>query len=156
MLGIAVLLWVSCGETSAPHSGPQSNTASSNLAPASVVPSTRQGQKEVELIYYAVQGGFTGLNRSTTIATDGATVWDSNDSTTNGSIALEDLDTLKTELDNSGLFDRDREFPAPHNMADLQRYEVRYKGATVVAYDLTIPPELSQAIAHLNEISLHR
>ena len=54
-------------------------------------------------------------------------------------------ESIVAALEESGLFDQDRTLE-PEGGADLQRYEIRYAGHTVIVYDTTIPEELATAI----------
>ena len=106
------------------------------------------------IVYFTVEGGFANLARSIAIAdgrrcrgTTGGRV------PTRGRSQETDLQAIVTDLDRSGLFDRNREYPAPAAGADLQRYEIRYEGATVVAYDTTVPAELSGVVARLDQLT---
>jgi hypothetical protein len=105
------------------------------------------------IVYFAVEGGYAGLARSIAIAEDGAVEVRRGGEPRSGAIGEADLQAIVTELDRSGLFDHNREYPAPAAGADLQRYEIRYKGATIVASDTVVPAELSDVIARLDRLT---
>jgi hypothetical protein len=139
-----------------PSSGPSSSsrpaTSSTGNSTSSTQTSTSPSIKEAKVaVYYAVEGGFANLRRSVAIAGDGSLDIDRNGLTSKGELSQEQLASIQSELDRSGLFDRNREYPAPKGSADLQRYEIRYRGATVVAHDTTVPAELSRAITLLEQ-----
>ena len=95
-------------------------------------------------VYFSVEGGLAGRMRTITISPDGSTVVEVSGRRTTGQLDRATGEAIVSQLDQSRLFDRDREYPAQG--ADLQRYEIRYAGATVVAYDTSIPDRLNPAI----------
>lgn len=99
-------------------------------------------------IYFSVEGGFTGLGRSMTITADGSTEIEVSGRRSTTEIDTATRQAIVAELDRSGLFDRNRNYPA--RGADLQRYEIRYRGATVVAQDTSVPEPLIHAIELLD------
>lgn len=99
-------------------------------------------------VYFAVEGGFANQIRSISIAPDGSAVVEVSGRTAEGQVEAATVAEIVAELDRSGLFDRDRTYDVEGG-ADLQRYELRYAGHTIVAYDTTVPPELDTAIAML-------
>lgn len=101
-------------------------------------------------VYFGVEGGFANQIRSLSIGPDGDAVVEVSGRTSERTIAAEIVAAIVGELDRSGLFDQDREYE-PTGGADLQRYEIRYRGFTVVAHDTTVPAELTEAIRLLDE-----
>jgi hypothetical protein len=114
-------------------------------APGTPTPDRPPAGEEDAMISFAVEGGYTGQMRSVTIDPDGEARVDVMGSTARDQLDAAQVDAIVAELDRSALFDRDREYPAPAG-ADQQRYEITYDGATVVAYDGTVPPELTEAV----------
>jgi hypothetical protein len=101
-------------------------------------------------VEYAVEGGYANLMRSVAVHDDGrldlvrggvrsVTHWPAHR-----------VQRLVALLEAAGLFDEDREFPAPVG-ADLRRHQIRYAGVTVVAHDPSVPPELATAISLLEQ-----
>lgn len=114
-------------------------------------PSTGPGPgREQAMISFAVEGGFTGQMRSLRVDRDGRALVEVSGRSASGQLDRQQVDAIVAELDASGLFDRDRSYPGPEG-ADLQRFEITYAGATVVAYDPTVPPELTEAVRLLEE-----
>ncbi|MDH3680446.1 MAG: hypothetical protein OEV40_10915 [Acidimicrobiia bacterium] len=95
-------------------------------------------------IYFAVEGGYANLSRSITIAVDGEATKEISGRPSSLQLPPDQVTAIVEQLDGSGLFDRDRNYPA--SGADLQRYEIRYQDVTVVAHDTAVPPELTEAI----------
>ena len=102
------------------------------------------------VVRFEVQGGFANLARSVTISGDGAVTRVRSGQESTGRLSTDEVTAIERALDGSGLFDRDREYPAPPGSADLQRYEITYRGHTVVAHDTTVPAELNEAVALLD------
>lgn len=102
------------------------------------------------VVRFAVEGGFANLARSVTIDGDGAVIRIRSGQESAGRLSTDEVTAIERALDGSGLFDRDRQYPAPPGAADLQRYEISYQGHTLVAYDTTVPPELNEAVALLD------
>ena len=105
------------------------------------------------LVDFSVEGGYANLARSVAISETGAYEVERSGHRSSGTMSQAELDALVAELDESALFDRDREYPPPAGAADLQRYEIRYNGVTVVAYDTTVPPELTRAVSSLDRLT---
>ena len=103
------------------------------------------------MIAFAVEGGIANQMRSLRIDPTGMAQTDINGSSAGGELDASRVAQIVAALESSGLFTRDRTYPAPPSGADLQRYEITYEDATVVAHDTTVPPELSQAIRLLEE-----
>lgn len=101
-------------------------------------------------VYFEVDGGFTNQIRSLSVGSDGEAEVEVSGRSSTRRLPGERIDAITTELDRSGLFDRDRTYEASGG-ADLQRYQIRYRGATVVAYDTTVPSELTAAVRLLEE-----
>ena len=101
------------------------------------------------LIYFSVEGGFANLGRTITIKTDGTASVDANGRVSEGALEAETVSGIVDLLDGSALFDRDSTFAAEG--VDLQRYEIYYRGSTVVADDTAIPDGLVAAIALLDQ-----
>jgi hypothetical protein len=110
--------------------------------PASTV-SSEPGHED-PLIWFQVEGGFANQIRTITIGTGGAARIEVSGRPAERRLAPETVRAIVAELDGSGLFDRDRTYPATG--ADLQRFEIRYAGATVIAYDTSLPAELRAAV----------
>lgn len=111
------------------------------------------GLEQVMEVYFSVEGGFANRIRSVKIG-DGSVA----EVVVGGRASATDVEPEVVEaiidaLDRSRLFDRDRCYE-PEPGADLQRYEIRYAGATVVAFDTTVPDELTEAITLLEAVLL--
>jgi hypothetical protein len=104
------------------------------------------------IVYFSVEGGYGNLARSIAIAEGGAVEVERGGKPTSDVIGKADLEAIVTDLNRSGLFDRNREYPPPTGAADLQRFEIRYAGATIVAYDTTVPAELADVVARLDQL----
>jgi hypothetical protein len=102
------------------------------------------------VISFEVEGGYTAQLRSLEIADDGTTTAMVSGRTSNGRLEQEQVEAIVAELERSRLFDTDRTYP-PKGGADLQRYQIRYAGSAVVAYDTTVPPELTEVIRLLQQ-----
>jgi len=102
------------------------------------------------VITFSVEGGFTGLSRSLEIRADGSATVDSNGAVSTGQVEPAELDRLVEALETSGLFEEDATFEAEG--ADLQRYEIQFAGATVVAFDTAIPDALTEPIDALSQL----
>lgn len=102
------------------------------------------------MISFTVEGGFTNQIRSLRIDPGAEALVEVSGRSASGQLDAERVQAIVAELDASGLFDRDRTYPAPAG-ADQQRFEITYDGATVVAYDATVPPELTEAVRLLDE-----
>jgi hypothetical protein len=109
-----------------------------------------------EILHLDVSGGYANLKRSVTIGESGSVERELGGTRSRRALEPTDLGALLAELDASGLFDQDREYPPPPGAADLQRYEIRYRGVTVVAYDTTVPPELGSVLSRLEELASGR
>lgn len=96
-------------------------------------------------IQFAAEGGFTGQMRSISITDDGSTQVEVSGRQRQGQLAPATVDAIRDALDASGLFEQDRIDESPSG-ADLQRYELTYRGATVVVFDTAVPAELQPAI----------
>lgn len=105
---------------------------------------TGSEQGEHMSIYFAVEGGYAALTRSITIGEDGAATKEISGRSSSLQLGTDQVAAIVEHLDDSGLFNRDRTYPA--DGADLQRYEIRYRGATIVAHDTSVPPPLTEAI----------
>ena len=127
------------GTTATAGSGVTAGTGTSASAGTSRPPAAPP-----PLLYFAVEGGFANLARSLTVARDGSAVAELNGQRSARQIDAATRQAIVAELERSKLFDRDRTYPAQG--ADLQRYEIRYAGATVVAYDTSVPDPLSRAV----------
>lgn len=103
------------------------------------------------MITFAVEGGIANQMRSLRIDPTGEAQVDVNGRRARGEVGTSRFTQIVAALESSGLFDDDRTYSAPPGAADLQRYEVTYAGAAVVAYDTTVPPELNEAIRLLDE-----
>lgn len=103
------------------------------------------------MITFAVEGGIANLMRSLRIDPTGQIQVDVNGRSSRGELAAERVARIVAALESSGLFDRDRTYSAPPAGADLQRYEISYADATIVAHDTTVPPELKEAMDLLEE-----
>lgn len=99
---------------------------------------------EDPLIRFRVDGGFANQIRRITIGAGGTARIEVSGRPAERRLAPETIRAIVAELDASGLFDRDRTYPATG--ADLQRFEIRYAGATVVGYDTSLPEELRAAV----------
>jgi hypothetical protein len=111
------------------------------------------GDDDTVIIEFAVSGGFANLTRRVRIDEARDVELERGGRRARATIDEAELTELVGLLDTSGLFDRDREFPASARAADLQRYEIRYGGATVVAYDTTVPPQLDRAVEVLEALA---
>jgi hypothetical protein len=105
------------------------------------------------IVEFGVSGGFANLTRRVAIDEASEVDLDRGGRRARATIDDADLAELVGLLDASGLFDQDREFPPTAPGADLQRYEIRYRGTTLVAYDTTVPPELDRAVALLEALA---
>jgi hypothetical protein len=101
------------------------------------------------LVYFAVEGGFANQMRSITIAESGEATVEVNGVASDLPLDEASRAAIVAQLERSGLFDRDRTYDA--RGADLQRYEIRYSGSTVVAYDTSVPGDLVEPIRLLEE-----
>lgn len=95
---------------------------------------------------YTVEGGYPGRALSVSAHHDGRVEVRRPGGRTSVRVAPDQVQAIEAALAGSGLFDRDREFPAPAGGADLRRHQIRYAGCTVVAYDTTVPPALAEAV----------
>lgn len=146
----SALSWAACGGGG---SGPAlATTTLTSTGPSTVGPSTVVGP----VVYFAVDGGFANLRRSVAVAADGSLAIERGGVTSSGQLDPSDLSRIVTELGRSELFDRDREYPAPGTGTDLQRYEIRYRGVTVVAFDTTVPGSLQPAVNLLDQAASGR
>ena len=100
-------------------------------------------------VYLAIEGGFANIMRSLSIAADGKATLTVGGNVVEGAIDAALLDTITSQLAESGLFAEDQTFPAEG--ADLQRYELRFGDATVIAFDGSIPPSLEEPINLLQQ-----
>jgi hypothetical protein len=153
MLLVAVLagLLGACGGeggSGAATSGQQATTGPADPATSeagSGGTATGQSEEQPDMsIHFAVEGGFANLARSITIGDGGAAEVETSGTTRDATVDPATVEQIVAELEASGLFDRDRRYDAEG--ADLQRYEIRYAGATVVAFDTAVPGELTGAI----------
>jgi hypothetical protein len=99
------------------------------------------------LIYFAVDGGIANQMRSIAIAPDGSATVEVNGRAGTKVLPPATVEAITAQLAASGLFDRDLNYPAQG--ADLQRYEIRFQGATVVWFDTSAPPALQAPAAAL-------
>lgn len=126
-------------------------TTTSASTPPTDQPTTTTTDTEQDMeVYFAVEGGFANQMRSMTFGADGQAEIEISGRSSQRVLASDVVDAITTELDRSGLFDQDRTYQ-PGEGADFQRYEIRYRGATVVAYDTTVPPELTEAVRLLDQ-----
>lgn len=102
------------------------------------------------MITFGIEGGFAAQLRSLQISPDGDLVADISGRRSTGRLSKAQLAAIVAALDASGLFDADHSYPAPSNGADLQRYEITYRGHTVVAHDTTVPRALNGAVRLLD------
>ncbi len=100
-------------------------------------------------VYFAVEGGIANLVRSISIDADGAAQIEVSGRSSPRTIDAATLEAIRDQLDQSELFDQDRVYEAEG--ADLQRYEIRYAGHTVVSYDTSVPLGLTEAVRLLEE-----
>lgn len=101
-------------------------------------------------VYFGAEGGFANQIRTLTFGSDGEAVVEVSGRRSERTLDGAAVEAILAQLDGSGLFDQDREY-TPTGGADLQRYEIRYGGFTVVAHDTTVPAELAEAIRLLEE-----
>lgn len=102
------------------------------------------------MISFAVEGGFANQMRCLRVDPGGEALVEVSGRSSSGQLDAARVEAIVTELDASGLFDRDRTYPAPAG-ADQQRFEIAYDGATIVAYDATVPSDLTEAVRLLEE-----
>jgi hypothetical protein len=134
-----------------PATGSAPGSAQVSLQVSTHAVSTEEGEN---VIWFAVEGGFAHQLRELVVAEDGTTQAVVSGRPSTGHLAAAALARIRAELDGSGLFGSgDHEYP-PGRGADLQRYEIRYAGSTVVAYDSTVPGELTTAIQLLQQALL--
>ncbi len=106
------------------------------------------------LCEYDVEGGYTNQMSHVAVHEDGTvdlvrggarsrTHWDD-----------EEVRALAADLEASGLFGEDHDFPGPRGAADLRRHQIRYAGACVVAYDTAVPPQLASVLTRLEQALL--
>ena len=100
-------------------------------------------------VYFAVDGGFANLVRNISIDGDGVAQIEVSGRSSERTLDPATVEAIRDQLAQSGLFDQDRTYDAEG--ADLQRYEIRYAGHTVVSYDTSVPLELTEAIRLLEE-----
>lgn len=103
------------------------------------------------MITFAVEGGIANQMRSLRIDDTGQIQADVNGRSSRGELDADRLARIVAALESSGLFNHDRAYPPPPGGADLQRYEITYGDATIVAHDTTVPPELKEAMNLLEE-----
>lgn len=105
------------------------------------------------MIVFTVSGGITGASRVLRLDADGAAVAEGTGAAVPGRLPPGDVDGITEALDASGLFDpgaaAERTFPPPAGAADVQSYEIRYRGATVLAHDTVVPDRLAPAVRRL-------
>ena len=101
------------------------------------------------LIYFAVEGGIANQMRSIAIAPDGSAAVEINGRASTKTLPPATVTALTAQLAGSGLFDRDRTYPAQG--ADLQRYEIRFRGVTVIWFDTSTPPGLQATAGELEQ-----
>lgn len=153
-----VLLAGCAGAATTADADPTASAAGAVPAPPTTTPTDRatptpdrsDASSEAHMISFAVEGGFTGQMRSLHVDPDGAALVEVSGRSARGRLDAARVDAIVAELDASGLFDRDRTFPAPEG-ADQQRFGITYDGATIVAYDATVPTELTAAVLLLEE-----
>lgn len=102
------------------------------------------------MISFAVEGGFANQMRTIRIDPAGHAEVELSGESVRGELDTARVAQIVAQLEACGLFDRDRAYPPPRGI-DLQRYEIAYGGATIVAYDTTVPPELTEAVRLLEE-----
>jgi hypothetical protein len=134
--------------TDPPSTPPPAPGSSAGAGGTGATASTSQGSPAM-LIHFAAEGGFAGQARSITVVDGGSAVVEMNGVASDEQLDREQLAAIVAELERSELFDRDREYEAQG--ADLQRYEIRYAGSTVVAYDTSVPEPLQEAILLLEQ-----
>ncbi len=132
--------------SSVPSSGLPSSTAATAGASQSG-PASEPAEMENVVITFEVEGGYAAQLRSLRLSGDGAAVAEVSGRTFVGTRPREEVETIVAELSGSGLFEdgATHTYP-PQAGADLQRYQIGYNGATVLAYDTTVPPELTKAV----------
>jgi hypothetical protein len=101
-------------------------------------------------VFFAVEGGFANLARIISINGDGMAQIEVSGRASERTLDEATVEAIRAQLAQSGLFDQDRTYETEGG-ADLQRYEIRYAGHTVVSNDTTVPPELTEAIRLLEE-----
>ncbi|MBK7622747.1 MAG: hypothetical protein IPJ14_08780 [Kineosporiaceae bacterium] len=123
------------------------------LPPSAARPTTAGDSHETEhnVITFKVEGGFSGQLRELTIEPDGAASATVSGRRSVGRVEAEQLAAIRRALEGSGLFGGDHTYP-PGAGADLQIYTIGYQGATVVAYDTTVPASLTEAITALQQV----
>jgi hypothetical protein len=104
------------------------------------------------IVEYVVEGGFPNLVRSVVVHEDGAVDVLRGGARSSKQLSAAQVQQLVSALEATGLFDADQEFPAAQG-ADLQRYLIRFRRHTVIAYDTTVPPRLAEVVGRLEELA---
>ncbi len=128
------------------HASTAGRASPSAQTSGTLVPTRSESVEGEPVITFAVEGGFTAQIRSLQIGADGAALAEVSGRRSVGRLPQDEVAAIVAELERSGLFSSDHTYPPPPKGADLQRYEIGYAGATVVAYDTTVPPELTEAV----------
>lgn len=139
--GLFGVLAVGCADGGSAGGGPASGTGSGTEA-QSPEATTPEGDA---VITFTVEGGFAAQLRSLQIDADGSSVAVVSGRRSTGRLPEAEVSAIVAELERSGLFTGDHTYDPPQG-ADLQRYEIGYAGATVVAYDTTVPAQLTDAV----------
>jgi hypothetical protein len=109
-------------------------------------PTITDGQEDV-VITFEVEGGYTAQQRSLRLGRRGAAVAEVSGRSWTGTLPPEEIDAIVAELEASGLFEDGAGHTfAPSAGADLQRYQIGFNGASVTAYDTTVPTTLTRAV----------
>lgn len=140
--------------SSAPSVSSAAPTRATVISRTAVATAGDSQGSERNVITFRVEGGFSGQLRELTIEPDGAASATVSGRQSSGQVGVDQVAAIRQALDASGLFSGDHTYP-PGQGADLQRYTIGYHGATVVAYDTTVPPSLTEAVSLLQK-ALHQ
>lgn len=153
MRGAATALLAAGCATGGSHDTAPATRSPSTTAPTAADSSpgatswTDPDGEEDAVITFDVEGGFAAQVRSLRLDSQGTAVAEVSGRAMTGRIAREDVAAIVAELEASGLFrEGARHTYPPPGGADVQRYEIGYGGASVVAHDTTVPPELTTAV----------
>lgn len=105
-----------------------------------------------QTIRFEVEGGYLALMRSIVIEPDGRATIEVSGRTSTADLDPGTVERLQQQLEDSGLFGADSRLETEG--ADLQRYTVTYRGATLVATDGVVPNELTATFAELEQLIL--
>ncbi len=124
-----------------------------------VVPSdgpqaTVSEEVDVSISFY-VEGGYANLRRTLHLDSEDRVEYEVGGAWSVGEARPGRFLEISALLDASNLFDEDRTFDVKRG-ADLQRYEIRYQGHTVVAYDTSLPDALTEAVQRLESVFADR